>query len=86
MTGHLMEENRKLDVAFAGEYSNYSEEQKRDLAAEEEWVGKDRNESMERRPVMLYAPLCTGLAVNLNFVFAASGVRESRSTCEDDSS
>jgi hypothetical protein len=36
-------------------------------------------EMREKRPVMLYAPLISGLAMMLTFLFIGSGMRESRS-------
>ncbi|KAJ9112322.1 hypothetical protein QFC19_000742 [Naganishia cerealis] len=47
------------------------------LEIKEEDIGREEGEwsANDRRPVMLYAPLVSGLAIILNCVFVASGVR-----------
>lgn len=49
----------------------------KDLGSMENDIGKEDGEwsADGRRPVMLYAPLISGLAIILNFVFVSSGMR-----------
>jgi hypothetical protein len=49
----------------------------KDLGSMEEDVGREEGDwsANARRPVMLYAPLVSGLAIILNCVFTASGMR-----------
>lgn len=51
--------------------------EEKDLGSMEEDIGREEGDwsANARRPVMLYAPLISGLAIILNFVFTASGMR-----------
>lgn len=51
--------------------------EEKDLGSLEEDIGREEGEwsPNTRRPVMLYAPLISGLAIILNCVFTASGMR-----------
>ncbi|KAJ9112325.1 hypothetical protein QFC19_000745 [Naganishia cerealis] len=53
------------------------ESDEKDLAMIEEDIGREEGEwsANDRRPVMLYAPLVSGLAIILNCVFVSSGIR-----------
>lgn len=61
-----------------GEYEDEKGALMRDSKEEEEGMGAGEGswERRDKRPVMLYAPLISGLAIILTFVFIASGIRE----------
>ena len=57
------------------------EKQLEEMEADEEGkmgAAPDSWEMRDKRPMMLYAPLISGLAIILTFVFIGSGVRKSR--------
>jgi hypothetical protein len=60
------------EQSFAGGDSD-----EKDVGRMEEDVGREKGEwsQHDRRPVMLYAPLVSGLAIILNCVFVSSGMR-----------
>ncbi|KAJ9105388.1 hypothetical protein QFC21_001758 [Naganishia friedmannii] len=62
----------EAEKSFAGGELN-----EKDMGDMEEDVGREKGEwsQHDRRPVMLYAPLVSGLAIILNFVFVCSGLR-----------
>lgn len=73
--------DRDLDLERALERQKTGESGS--LSDEEEGVGGEKGEwaKRERRPVMLYAPLISGLAIMLNCLFIGSGMRKSLKPC-----
>jgi hypothetical protein len=69
--------DRDLDLERALERQKTGESGS--LSEEEEGVGGEKGgwAKRERRPVMLYAPLISGLAIMLNCLFIGSGMRKS---------
>lgn len=73
-----MEAEEKADAEEVGwADQDMDKERELDLADAEEKIGAEDGswEMRERRPVMLYAPLVSGFAIILCFVFIGSGLR-----------